>query len=227
MEIRTIFLNACNEICNKLEGFKAFQKGQKLKKYSSDKDILFEIFFQSSFRNDNSQIQILPFISINSVELKKWNINQTKNKNSNGIIYNNQLGYITPYNTWKDWNLAFQYEKSIKEITDNIIQFVFPIFEIFNSKENAIEFLKNHGSKFNTYTKNSLEPINFLICFAKKDIAETYFNNYINECSYKGKILKLYDKLKNQEIIDLNYSEFVYANKVKIAYVNGLKIYSR
>lgn len=64
MDTRIVFLNACNEIAAQLEGFKTLEKGQRLKKISMDKDISFEIYFQSSFRNDSSSIQILPHINI-------------------------------------------------------------------------------------------------------------------------------------------------------------------
>lgn len=225
MDTRVVFLNACNEIATQLEGFKTLEKGQKLKKISMDKDIYFEIYFQSSFRNDSSSIQILPHINIYSKILKKWQIEQRKNEYSQGLIYGNQLGYLTPYNQWKEWNLAgLSYENSITEITESIQQYILPIFEIFSSKEIAIDFLKNNGTKFNQWTENSITPLEFLLCFSEKETAEIFLNNFVHYCPYKGNILKLYEKLKSENDIDLNYSEFHGADTIKLAYIKGLKI---
>ncbi|WP_077415370.1 DUF4304 domain-containing protein [Chryseobacterium sp. JV274] len=225
MDTRTIFLNACNEIATQLDGFKTLEKGQRLKKVSLDKDIYFEIYFQSSFRNDSSSVQTLPHIAIYSKILKKWQTEQTKNEYSQGLIFGNQIGYLTPYNNWKQWNLAgLSYEKSIIEITENIEKYILPIFKIFNSKEIAVEFLKNNGTKFNQWSENSISPLDFLLCFSEKDTAEVFLNNFVNNCPYKGNILKLYEKLKTENEIDLNYSEFLGADTIKLAYINGLKI---
>jgi hypothetical protein len=225
MDTRTIFLTACNEISNKLDGFKALEKGQRIKKTALDKDIYFEIYFQSSFRNDSSSIQMLPHINIYSKNLKKWQIEHTKNEYSQGFIFGNQIGYLTPYNNWKEWNLAgLSFEKSILEITESIEKYILPIFEIFNSKESAVAFLKKNGTKFNQWSEDSLLPLDFLLCFSEKETAEVFLNNFIDHCPYKGKILKLYEHLETEKDINLNDSEFYGADKIKLAFVNGLRI---
>ncbi|MFP3598107.1 DUF4304 domain-containing protein [Chryseobacterium sp. SIMBA_029] len=225
MDTRVVFLNACNEIAAQLEGFKTLEKGQRLKKISKDKDIYFEIYFQSSFRNDSSSIQILPHINIYSKILKKWQIEQRKNEYSQGLIYGNQIGYLTPFNNWKEWNLAgLSYKNSITEITESIQKYILSIFEIFSSKETAIAFLKNNGTKFNQWTEDSISPLDFLLCFSEKETAEIFLNNFIDHCPYKRNILKLYENLKSENEIDLNYSEFHGADAIKLAYVQGLKI---
>ena len=140
MDNRTIFLNACNEISNRVGSFNATEKGQRLKKSSADKDIYFEIYFQSSFRNNDSSIQMHPVIGIYSKALRKWQIEQTKSKYCQGVIFISQIGNLAPYNNWKEWNIAGNcYEKSVSEITENIKQYVLPIFDIFKSKEYGLE----------------------------------------------------------------------------------------
>jgi hypothetical protein len=228
METKEIFLNACNEICKKLDNFKSLQKGQILKKIAQDKDIFFEIYFQSSFRNDKSYITIIPHINIYSKQLKKWRAEQTQNEYSSGIIFGGQLGQLTPFNQWKEWNVAgMNYEKSVLEISDNIQKYIYSIFDFFEQKEKAIDFLTINGTRFNLWTKNVLTPLDFMIYFADKQKSETFFNNFIDTCNYKGKIISLYQNLPKETNIDLNYSEFVFANRVKLAFVNGLKINSR
>jgi hypothetical protein len=228
METKEIFLNACNEICNKLDSFKLLQKGQTLKKVAQEKDIFFEIYFQSSYRNDKSYIQVLPHINIYSKQLKKWTIEQTQNKYSNGLIFGGQIGHLTPYKQWKEWNVAgMNYQKSVVEISDNIQKYIYPIFDIFEQKENAIDFLTINGTKFNLWTENVLTPLNFMLCFADKQKSETFFNNFIDKCTYKEKIISFYQNLPKETKIDLNYSEFVFADRVKLAFINGLKINSR
>ena len=60
-------LNGCNEIA---ANFKPTQKGQKLTKLASDKEILFEIYFGSSMRNYSGSVSILPQIAIYCKRLK-------------------------------------------------------------------------------------------------------------------------------------------------------------
>lgn len=227
MDSKAILLNACNAIANQLEGFEVYKKGRRLKKVSSDKDIFFEITFETSFINHSSHIMIIPAIAIFSKKLKKWQIEHTKNEYCTGLIYGNHLGYITPHKTWKRWNLAgLSFEHSVNEISRNIQKYVLPIFDIFNTKENAIDFLKNKGTKFNLYCEDSLVPLDFLLCFSDKETSEIFFNNFIKNCSCKGKIITFFEKLKTEEEINLNHSEFVGAGQIKLACMNGLSIES-
>jgi hypothetical protein len=219
-----VFLRACNDIAKSLE-FKPIKNGQFLKKTSTNKDIYFEIYFQTSYNNNKNYIQILPHFGIYSKALKKWEIESQKNINCKGIIYYNSLGYVTPFECLKHWNIAGQnYKKSTQEIIENIKNYIFPIFEIFNNKEEAIKYLKANGTHFNKWTEASLASLSFMIYFAKKEDAEFYLINYIKECTYKGEIIKLYEELKAANSIDLNYSEFIDADKIKLAFVNGLRI---
>jgi hypothetical protein len=225
MDPRTIFLEACNDISNKLGGFKVFEKGQRLRKSSTDKDLYFEIYFQSSSKNNSSHIQILPHVYIFSKALKKWQIEHTDNEYAQGLIFGEQIGHLTPYKNWKEWNIAgLDHDKTLNEITEQIKQHVLPIFDLFDSKEKAIDFLKTNGPKFNTWCEYSLLPLDFLLCFSEKETAEQFFNHFIDQCLYKKKIFKLYQELESDKKIDLNYSEFIGANKVKLAFTNGLKI---
>lgn len=227
MDTKTIFLDACNAIATQLDGFEIYKKGQRLKKNSLDKDIFFEITFETSYMNASSHVMITPNIAIYSKTLKKWQKEKLKNEFCSGLIYGSHLGYITPHQTWKKWNVVgLNFEKSVNEIANNIQKYVLPILELFNSKESAIEFLKKNGTKFNKYAEDSLSPIDFLLCCSDKETAELFFNNFIKNCDYKGKILTFYEKLKTEKEIDLNHSEFYSATHVKLAYVNNLSIHN-
>lgn len=224
MDSKTIFLNACHAVADQLDGFERYQKGQRLKKNSSDKDLFFEITFQSSFMNNSSHVMMSIDIAIYSKRLKKWQQERISSF-STGLIYGNHLGYVTPLKTWKKWNLAgLSFENSVNEIVSTIQQYVLPVFERFSSKENAIEFLRNHGTRFTPYCEDSLDPIDFLLCCSDQETSGIFFNNFLRRCSYKGKIVSLYEKLKTQKEINLHYSEFADAAKVKLAYVNNLLI---
>lgn len=227
-DIRTIFIEACNKIASLLDGrdFKILQKGQILKKISANKDLYYEIYFQSSFRNCDWDIQILPHVNIYSKKLKKWMIEQTKNPYASGIIYSNTLGYISPCG-YKDWNVAgMSGEGEINNISELLNKYALPIFHLFEDIQTAIDFLKERGAVFNKYTTPSLMPLNFMIYYASREDAEIFFNNYVNNLSYKGRVFSLYKELETSEDIDLNYSEFVDANRVKLAFVNGLKLHN-
>lgn len=226
MDSKTIFLNTCLNISNDLApfGFKPTQKGQILKKIADDKDMFYEIYFQSSTLNSASNIAMLPHISIYSKALKKWLLEQF-NINNNGLIFTAQLGHITPKNAWTQWNLAgLNADVATIEIVDLIKREVFPIFDIFKTKENAIDFLKSNGTQFNAHTEKSLFPLDFMLRFAKKEDAQSFFTDFVQQCSYRGKIISLYKALEIAENINLNHSEFWFANKVKLAFVNGLRL---
>jgi len=89
MKPKEIFLTGCNEIAKAFieYGFKPLKKGQLLKRI--DKDMVYDIYFQSSQRNYSANVSILPQFSIYSKELKKWEMLHTKNEKSNGLIYGN------------------------------------------------------------------------------------------------------------------------------------------
>lgn len=225
MDSKIVFLNSCNEIATQLGDFKIYEKGRRLKKVASDKDIFFEITFQTGFNNHSSHIMINPSMAIYSKSLKKWQIENIKSEFCTGLIYANHIGYITPLQTWKKWNLAgLSLEKSISEIVKNIQKFVLPIFEIFDAKETAVEFLKNKGTKFNPYCEDSLGPLAFLLCHADHDTSELFFNHYIENSINKEKIISFFEKLKTDREIDLNHSEFVDAAHIKLAFINNLSL---
>ena len=70
MTPREIFLNGCNEIAANFADFKPTQKGQKLSKKSADKDVWFEIYFQSNMHNHKGSVEILPHVAIYCKSLK-------------------------------------------------------------------------------------------------------------------------------------------------------------
>jgi len=152
---REIFLKACGEIAEyfaKYE-FKAAKKGQTLKKMSRDKDISFVIDFQSSYRNYESHISIRPHICITSEQLKQWEISQGFNRGGE-IFGMTNLGYITAFQNYKEWNLAgLSYENYVKVIIELLKNYALPLFEIFETKESAVAFLSNAELQFNKWIK--------------------------------------------------------------------------
>ena len=227
MKPNEVFLNGCNEIAKAFVEYKPLKKGQILKKYSDDKDIYYEIYFETSFRNYSASVSIRPKIFIYSKELKKWEIEQTKNEYSEGLIYYNQIGYISPYNSYKEQNLAgATFDKNIHEIIRDINLYIIPIVEIFKDKNYAIEYLKNNGTQFIKWTEKSLDPMAFMIYFGGKDAAEIFLKDIIEKCGYGGRIKNLYNEISKieKEKIDLNHNEFAGASKIKLAFINGIKI---
>ena len=230
MKPNEIFSLGCNEIFKAFNeyNFKPFKKGHLLKKISLDNDMSYEICFQTSQRNYSANVAIRPKLYIFSIELKKWLIGQTKNENIEGLIYCNSIGYISPYNSLKEWNLAgATFDKNISEIIRDIKLYIIPIFEIFKDKNTAIDFLSKNGTQFNKWTVRSLEPLAFMIHFGGKEMAEMFLKDFIENCNYGNRIKHLYnelDKMKNNDKIDLNFNEFVDANKIKLAFINGVRI---
>lgn len=176
MTPREIFLNGCNEIAANFTYFKPTQKGQKLTKLASDKEILFEIYFGSSMRNYSGSVSILPQVAIYCKRLKK--LMQEELSYSTDLVFVSYLGYLTPRKQFRDWQLAgASFEPSVREISAAIKDYALSIFELFADKQKAMEFMRRHGAKFNkNLSAFDLRPIYFIYYFGGKDAAEADFS---------------------------------------------------
>jgi hypothetical protein len=224
MKPKEIFLNGCNEIAKAFigYGFKALKNGQLLRKVSSDNDINYEIYFQSSRYNSMASITVWPHFSISSKKLKKWKIEQADNENTNGLIYGTQIGYLSPHNKFKEWNLAgATFHKNVQEIISVIELYVVPIIKLFEDRNGVIDYLKTNGTQFNKWVKKSLTPLDFLIFFCGKEVAEIFLNDFIKSCKYGGRIKHYYNELMENENV---VADFLEADSLKIAFKNGVKI---
>jgi hypothetical protein len=227
MNSREIFLAACHQINDGLVeyGFKASQKGQCLKKVAADKDITFQIDFQSSSLNSTGSVKLLPHVQISSKRLKKWLLGHTDGVYSQHSIYSNQLGYISNFKEWKSWNVSGNsQEKIVAEVVNTIKTYAMPIFNLFEDIDKAIQFLISNGTRFNPYTDKSLTPLAFMLCFASKEEAEAFFHNYLMDAPGKGLLFKLYKELEGGKKVDLMHYEFPDALSVKLAFLNKLKM---
>lgn len=226
MNSKETFLAACHKISDGLSefGFKASKNGQSLKKTTADKDITFEIYFQSSTLNSTGFVKLLPHVLISSKRLKKWLLEQNDGEYGNAMIYGEQLGYMSRFQEWKSWNLSGSIqEAAISEIINTIKTYVLPVFELFENTEEAVQFLVNNGTKFNRYANQHLSPLAFILCLGKKEASQDFFLNYLADAGGKGSILKLYKEMAGGKQINLMYSEFSDAAYVKLAFLNGLK----
>ena len=220
---REIFLNGCNEIAANFTYFKPTQKGQKLTKIASDKEILFEIYFGSSMRNYSGSVSILPQIAIYCKRLKK--LMQEELSYSTDLVFVSHLGYLTPRKQFRDWQLAgASFEPSVREISAAIKDYALPIFELFEDKQKAAEFMMQRGTKFNPNLKDTdLYPIFFMFYFGDRDAAEAFCNVFLNDCSFRGRFYKLYDKFAGTSQ-GFDAKSFESDAAVKFAFLKGLKI---
>ena len=223
MTPREIFLNGCNEIAANFANFKPAQKGQKLSKKSADKDVSFEIYFQSSMHNHEGSVEILPHIAIYCKSLKK--LMQEELPYATDLVFAKQLGYLTPHKQFRDWQLAGAgFEPSVCEISAAIKDYALPIFELFEDKQKAAEFMMRHGTKFNPNLKDTdLYPIFFMFYFGGRDATEAFFNVFLNDCSFRGRFYKLYDKFATSAQ-GFDAKSFESDAAVKFAFLKGLKI---
>ena len=223
MTPREIFLNGCNEIAANFADFKPMQKGQKISKKSADKDVSFEIYFQSSMHNYEGSLYILPHIAIYCKSLKK--LMQEELPYATDLVFAKQLGYLTPHKQFRDWQLAGAgFEPSVCEISAAIKDYALPIFELFEDKRKAAEFMMRHGTKFNPNLKDTdLYPIFFMFYFGGRDAAGLFFNVFLNDCSFRGRFYKLYDKFAGTSQ-GFDAKSFESDAAVKFAFLKGLKI---
>lgn len=223
MTPREIFLNGCNEIAANFADFKPTQKGQKLSKKSADKDVSFEIYFQSSMHNHEGSVEILPHVAIYCKSLKK--LMQEELPYANDLVFAKQLGYLTPRKQFCYWQLAgASFEPSVREISAAIKDYALPIFELFEDKQKTAEFMMRCGTKFNQNLKDTdLYPIFFMFYFGGRDAAEAFFNVFLNDCSFRGRFYKLYDKFATSSQ-GFDAKSFESDAAVKFAFLKGLKI---
>ena len=224
MTPREIFLNGRNEIAANFTDFKPTQKGQKLTKLASDKEILFEIYFSSSMRNYSGSVSILPQVAIYCKRLKK--LMQEELPYSTDLVFVSYLSYLTPRSQFRDWQLAgASFEPSVQEISAAIKDYALSIFELFEDKRKAVEFMTQRGAKFNkNLSAFDLRPIYFVYYFGGKDAAETFFNVCLSDCIYKERFYKLYEELANGAEADFSRSSFWSDTEAKFAFLKGLRI---
>lgn len=224
MTPREIFLNGCAEITANFTDFKPTQKGQRLTKLASDKEILFEIYFSSSMRNYTGSVSILPQVAIYCKRLKK--LMQEELPYSTDLVFVSYLSYLTPRRQFRDWQLAgASFEPSVREIGAAIKDCALPIFELFEDKQKAVEFMMQCGAKFNkNLSVFDLRPIYFVYYFSGRDAAEAFFNVCLSDCTYKGRFYKLYEELANGAEADFSRSSFMGDTEAKFAFLKGLKI---
>lgn len=223
MKPREIFLSACSKIsCPFLErGFKATKSGQCLKKISKDKDLTFEIYFNSSVYNDSCSIAIYPLISVYSKSLKKWMREQTGNAYEVGSVYHNHIGYISPIKAYKVWNLAgLSFDVSVESIIRLLEQYAIPIFDRFEDKAAVIDFMERQGCCFNPYTENSLSALPYVLLHGGKEKAENYFNAYLQSCRYRNRFATAFSRWERGEEAEVGADNLM----AVFAFKNGLRI---
>jgi len=229
-QLREIFLSACNEIAAPLaaDGWRSSQKGQCWKKKHSDKDLTFEVYFQSSTKNDADYIILIPRLGIKSLKAKAYDIAQTGNQHCQGFVWSGNLGSISPRNNYGAWNVAGErWQSSIDEMSDYFVRYGLPIFELFEQPSKAVAVLRERGALFYEHMikYDTLMPLTFMMLYGLKDDAEQFFNGHVRRNSAKAKMIELYKSLAEADNIDLCYHEFHQAGSVKQAYVEGLELW--
>ena len=229
--MRGIFHAACNEITVSFNNgaWKPSQKGQCWKKKPANKDLTYEIYFQSSTKNTENYIDIIPHIRIYSSKAKAYDIAQTGNQYCQGIVFSEDLGTLSPRNHHVTWNIAGdKYQNNVDEIADFFVKYGLPVFTLFDNAETAIEKLKERGTLFYDYMVkegDTLMPLTYILLYGTKEDAEQFFNGHVKRCTYKHRIYELYKSLETADKIDLCFHEFYQAGFVKQAYMEGLRLY--
>ncbi|MDO5062806.1 MAG: DUF4304 domain-containing protein [Peptostreptococcaceae bacterium] len=218
-KLREIFLRGCNEIATPLlsQGFKGKQKGQTISKKAS-KDLTLEIYFQSSYRNSESNITIIPHINVFSKAVKEFDIKAYHNEHCSGRVYGEQLCYILG-EEYRTWDLAkSNFSDTVLQLQNAIVDSVLPIFEVFyRSPEEIMQHC----------IEGKLDiSLSYFLVFGDKGLANLALQKKIEKSSYKKRLVHFFNGLSQMDPkdIDPNYNEFVDAGWLKMAYLQGLRL---
>lgn len=224
---REIFLTACTKIAERLaeHGFKPMQKAQTLRKTTRNKKVYLDIHFQSSVKNWNGGITLWPYLSIASGELKKWQIQQHPDENANGTIFATRLENLTPLkNKNQDWNMAVSNQENvIPKLCELIVTYALPLFDKFEDMDQVVQYIVANGVAFNEHfdTRHQNLPIDFLCCFGSQKLAQTAFDNYLQQQKLTGNAKRFYDEMAAKgEAANKNITD----STMRAAYRNKLTI---
>lgn len=214
MKSNEVCEQAWSKIASHFSEFKMLKNGKILKRVSSNKDLNFFISFQVSRKNYEYSIQFSVHFFIESKRMKKEGVN-------NGVVYGGELKTIINRGRsfrWFELSGA-SYQHSVEEVTQLLKHYILPICNDFEDIESSIDTVLE---KNNTST----DLFYYVYCFGGKEKAERCLQNFINHSSLKKKYKAFYKSLENSEKdkIDIYHSEFVGANMIKFAYLNGIKI---
>jgi hypothetical protein len=201
---REVFLGFCENLGNYYEksGFKFIKSGPFIKKYSVDKEWLFQISFWSNYNNVSGEYVVFSFDNIvESKTLKKWSKEQA-------LFSNPATGYIGSIKTEKfvdtnaiihlSWNIAHEKERfqAFKEVTYIIDQVVLPYFKKFKNPEDLI---CDYANPLNWNEYGVVVPMKFLLCFGTIESAQNTAREFLKQrpdlinC-YKEELMKIEEK---------------------------------
>ena len=228
MTPRAIFLQACNEVAAQLDGFRVLQKGQTLKKHSPDKSIECQIHFQANRRNYACDITTQVHFSLHSQALQKWQAAQGS-PHVSGCLLTGELSAFTPRQTYRDfgWQLAgASLPHSVRQIVSELQQYALPIFELFCQPDAALNFLQQHGTRFNGSLKNdNLRLSDYILCFGTPAQAARFWQQYAADNPKSAKrLIALYQTLENQIPPNPQDDSFAGADELKFAFAQGVRI---
>lgn len=135
---RDIFFSTCQKIAVYFEshGFRAIEKCQRLKKTSIDKDLTFEIYFQSSVMNKKECVAFIPQVHIFSKKVKEQTREKTKNPHEKGYIGGGNIGNISNLKKWTEWTITPKnQDRVVKEVIKMLEKFALPLFARFESNK--------------------------------------------------------------------------------------------
>lgn len=213
MKPRELCEKAWQEIASKFPDFKVVSKGQKLKKTSKNKDLIFEIYFQANRNNYADSVEFVPHIAIYSKSMKKANIH-------NGFVYGGELGRLLNRTEWHWYQLAgASYQYTVDEVSKLLKEHIIPVFDDFEDTESNIE-------KFIDGDINDYNLPYYIYHYGGKDKAQQYFNKIIEKDKLRSKYIGFYNQLKDmpKENISLDKSEFYGSAMIKFAYLHGIEI---
>ncbi len=218
---REFAINACKGLENELMkyGFK-FNLKKLLFTRELNEDITQVIHFSIT-----RYFSITADILVCSKKVKKWAKDNYKIKNQS--VFGSHLGYLTPLQTWKSWEVGLSdiaKKQFHKEFLFQIETYIVPLLDEFNTIDLLIKKLIKNNGDWSNYKKGngSILPIEFVLVYGNQHEAQLMLDNYLNKYKYYLKLIREYNTELNK--CDFTTSEFVGATQIKIAIDNGLKI---
>lgn len=231
MSSKQDFLEVIKEVSTSFikNGFVSSQKGQILKKVTSNQLFEIQLRFQPISLDHSNEIQLVCYFTVLCEEVSKWRFKQYRSKdNATPTIFFINIADLLPLQSkGYQWNINTKNKKAlIVEIKNKLEEFLPPIIELFEHTEVLLTTLSTKGWRLNPYINPNLlpYPIDLLLCLSDKSYTEQAFNNYLRQENLIDDAKRIYSEMSSKTYKGYIDSLRITDKIFQLAYLNNLRI---